>query len=260
MRLAERGVTFANSFVNFPLCCPSRATLLTGQYAHNHGTLGNIAPEGGFAKFTAEHGATPCRRGCRRDGYTRMIGKYLNGYGGDGGETFVPPGWTRVVRGGRAVQRVYDYALNENGALVRYGDAAEDFKQDVITRRAVEVISRRAPARQPFFLFVNYTAPHSGGPNPSPNPPSECDGTAKPAPRHADAFDSEPLPQPPSFDEAGRLGQAAGHPEPGSDHSRRSATRSRGRYRCRLGSLLSVDEGVGRIVGALRAHASSATR
>src|SRR5438874_9930456 len=49
--LADRGVTFDNSFVSYSLCCPSRATLLTGQYAHNHGVFDNVLPFGGFYKL-----------------------------------------------------------------------------------------------------------------------------------------------------------------------------------------------------------------
>ena len=54
--IGDQGATFKNSFVNYSLCCPSRATFLTGQYAHNHGVLGNTAPNGGFDRFEALHG------------------------------------------------------------------------------------------------------------------------------------------------------------------------------------------------------------
>ena len=54
--IGGHGATFRNSFVNYSLCCPSRATFLTGQYMHNHGVLGNQPPNGGFRRFQALHG------------------------------------------------------------------------------------------------------------------------------------------------------------------------------------------------------------
>jgi N-acetylglucosamine-6-sulfatase len=252
--VARFGTTFANSFVNLPVCCPSRATFLTGQYAHNHGTLTNGPPEGGFAKFNADHGGNTLPGWLQADGYhTVHVGKYLNGYGAGGTETFVPPGWSEWYGAAPDTQSVYDYTLNENGALVGYGTGPADFKQDVITSKAVGVINARAPARKPFFLSVAYTAPHSGGPNPNPNPPANCAGTAKPAPRHAAAFNRHPLPHPPSFDERDVsdkppdvVGLGPIPPAEGGNIARQ--------YRCRLESILSVDDGVGSIVGALRAQ------
>jgi N-acetylglucosamine-6-sulfatase len=49
--LIEEGTTFNNAFVTDPLCCPSRATFLRGQYSHNTHIAGNSPPEGGFGKF-----------------------------------------------------------------------------------------------------------------------------------------------------------------------------------------------------------------
>ena len=63
--IGAQGATFPNSFVNFSLCCPSRATFLTGQYAHNHEMLDNRAPDGGFDRFEALHGTTTSPSGCR---------------------------------------------------------------------------------------------------------------------------------------------------------------------------------------------------
>jgi arylsulfatase A-like enzyme len=253
-RIGRYGVTFENSFVNYALCCPSRATLLTGQYAHNHGTMGNGPPAGGFDKFNADHGGNTLPGWLQASGYyTAEVGKYLNGYGSAEDQTLVPAGWNEWRAGtGGTTQRVYNYTLNENGTLVRYGQGTEDFKQDVITAKAVEVINRRAPADQPFFLDVNYTAPHSGGPNPNPNPPGNCANTAKPAPRHASAFDGAPLPQPASFNEADVSDKPPDirRMDPITGAERAEITR---RYRCRIESLLSVDEGVARIVEALRA-------
>ena len=248
--LAAEGATFANSFTNWPLCCPSRATLLTGQYAHNHGVLGNELPTGGVTRLDDTNTLPVWLQGA---GYhTVHIGKYLNGYGEDTSPTYVPPGWSEWYAAAVGTQRVYDYALNQNGSLVEYGTTPADFKQDVFSDLAVDAIERRAP-EGPFLLTVNYTAPHNGGPNPNPNPPFDCDDAApKPAPRHANAFDDEPLPQPPSFDEAdvsdkpGAIQALPAIDPVAFDDIQR-------RYRCRLEALQSVDEGVGRIVDALRA-------
>jgi N-acetylglucosamine-6-sulfatase len=248
-RIGDKGETFENFFVSFPLCCPSRATYLTGQYAHNHNVLGNSAPTGGFSRLDSSNTLPVWLQG---DGYyTGHIGKYLNGYGGRTTRTLVPPGWSEWHAAVNPVQSVYDYELNENGGLIHYGTAPTDFKGDVITAKAVSFINGRAPSSTPFFLSVAYTAPHSGGPNPNPQPPGDCEGSAKPAPRHANAFNSEPLPRPPSFNEADvsdKPQQIRNQPLLDAD-AIDNITR---RYRCRLESLLHVDEGVSSIVDALK--------
>ena len=249
--LGGEGATFSNSLVNYPLCCPSRATFLTGQYAHNHGVLDNDPPDGGFEKFEASYANNNLAVWLEDAGYrTAMIGKYLNGYGQVDPE-LVPPGWTEFYAAVPPVAYAYNYDLNENGNLVHYGSAPEDFKQDVFTGKAVDFVNRRAPSSAPFFAWLTYTAPHEGGPNPNPNVPSDCTNTAKPAPRHAAAFDSEPLPQPPSFNEADVSDKPPSIQalDPLSDNNIAAIAR---RYRCRLESLLSVDEGVRDVIQALQ--------
>ena len=172
--------------------------------------------------------------------YTAMIGKYLNGYSNN---PPVPPGWSEWQAAAPDTQEVYDYTLNQQGTLVHLGTDPADFKQDVLTRRAVNFVDRRAPMPRPFFLWLTYTAPHGGGPDPNPNPPGNCGNTAKPAPRHANAFDSEPLPRPPNFNEA----DVSDKPAAIRNLPRLTASRIadiQRQYRCRLESLLSVDEGV----------------
>ncbi len=246
-----RGTTFQRSFVNHSLCCPSRATFLTGQYEHNHGVLGNEPPNGGFDRFQELHADNNLAVWLQDSGYyTAMVGKYLNGYPGD----VVPDGWSEWYATTPNYWHVYNYRLNENGSQVHYGARTADFKQDVLTRKAVNFVNRRAPRAQPFFLWLAYTAPHGGGPDPSPNPPFNCYGTAKPAPRHAHAFDSEPLPRPPNFNEADvsdKPAEIQNRPRLGAGQI---ADIQRW-HRCELESLLSVDEGVKEVVDALRAKA-----
>jgi N-acetylglucosamine-6-sulfatase len=91
--LARQGTTFENNFASFPLCCPSRATFITGQYGHNHTIMGNTAPAGGYDKLAPSHGNT-LPAWLQQAGYhTVHVGKYLNGYG-NARPTEVPAGWT----------------------------------------------------------------------------------------------------------------------------------------------------------------------
>ena len=249
--IGAHGATFKNNFVNFSLCCPSRATFLTGQYAHNHGVWSNEWPSGGFYRFESLHAYNNLAVWLQKAGYyTGMIGKYMNEYAN---EPPVPPGWSDWHVGAPEENNVYDYTLNNNRTLVKYGQRSSDFKQDVLTRKAVDFVNRRAPKAQPFFLWLIYTAPHVGFPDPNPNPPYNCTGAAKPAPRHATAFDSEPLPKPPNFNEA----DVSDKPAPVRNLPRLDSSQIANiqrKYRCELESLLSVDEGVKNVVGALGAN------
>jgi arylsulfatase A-like enzyme len=247
--IAAQGATFTNSFVNFSLCCPSRATFLTGQYAHNHDVWSNAPPTGGFQTFEALHGKNNLAVWLQRAGYfTGMIGKYLNQYSNSPG---VPPGWSDWHAAAPNDQGVYNYTINNNGTLVHYGTDPSDFKQDVLTGMAVDFVNRQAPRRKPFFLWLTYTAPHIGGPDPNPQPPSDCANAPKPAPRHAHAFDAEPLPQPPNFNEADVSDKPAAIRNLPLLSSSQIADIQR-EYRCQLESLLSIDEGVNTVVNALR--------
>src|SRR5262245_1714831 len=76
--IGAQGATFANSFVNYSLCCPSRSTFLTGQYAHNHGVLSTAGAMGGFHRFEALHAHNNLAAWLRASGYdSGIVGKYL---------------------------------------------------------------------------------------------------------------------------------------------------------------------------------------
>jgi arylsulfatase A-like enzyme len=252
--LGNAGATFPDTTTNWPICCPSRATYFTGQYAHNHGVLGNSPPMGGYGNLEVEH-TLPVW--LQRSGYSTIhIGKYVNGYetSGDG----VPPGWTEW-HGSKRTYAYYGYELFEDGRVVTYGSLDEDpddpadpasYSTDVYTDKAVRAIEERAPSAQPFFLNVAYLAPHEG--RPEGGGASRCADTAKPAARHAGLLDDEPLPLPPSFNEA----DVSDKPRPISRFepmSPQQITRTTKNYRCRGESLFAIDEGVKRIVEALRA-------
>jgi N-acetylglucosamine-6-sulfatase len=245
--LAAQGTTFENSFASFPLCCPSRATFLTGQYAHNHAVMGNAAPAGGYEKL--DHTNT-LPVWLQRAGYrTVHIGKYLNGYGRRSA-TEVPPGWTEWYGSvDPSTYQFYNYTLNENGRTVRYGADPASYQADVYTRKAVDAVRRLAPGG-PFFLNVAYLAPHSGGPRESDDPANLA--TPVPAPRHRNRFAAEPLPVTPAFNEADVSDKPRGIRNRSVIGPGRVAAITE-EYRQRLESLLAVDEGVAEVVAALRA-------
>lgn len=113
--LGANGVTFARSYVSYPVCCPSRATYLTGQYAHNHGVMGLYPPTGGYGRFDARE-ALPVW--LQRAGYrTAHFGKFLNGYGNQVAAN-VPPGWSDWhATVDYSTYRMWGYTVNDNGRM-----------------------------------------------------------------------------------------------------------------------------------------------
>jgi N-acetylglucosamine-6-sulfatase len=245
--LADQGTTFDSSFATFSLCCPSRATFLTGEYAHNHGVMGNAPPAGGYARLDSSN-TLPVW--LQRAGYhTVHIGKYLNGYPG-ANRTHVPPGWTEWYGSiDPSTYRFYNYTLNENGRLVTYGRDPASYQADVYSRKAVDAVRRLAPGAAPFFLSVAFLAPHSGGPR-EPDDPRGI-GTPVPAPRHRNRYAAEPLPQTAAFNEADVSDKPAGIRSRPLLSAQQIANVTEN-YRQRLESLLAVDDAVAGLVAALR--------
>jgi arylsulfatase A-like enzyme len=255
--IGDEGVTFDNNFAANPICCPSRSTFLSGQYSHNTGVLRNSVPDGGFASF--DNSETLPLWLQRAGYYTGHIGKYLNGYGAND-PTQVPPGWSEWYGAvDPTTYRMYGYTLNENGNLVTYGDYdtpdPATYQTDVYAKKAEDFIKRRAPAKAPFYLSVAPLAPHvevfkreAAGDD---DPPTPTFPNPRPAPRDAGAFKSEGLPRNPDFNEADVSDK------PATIRNRpllspQATGMARNRYRSRLGSLLAVDDMVGRIVKTLR--------
>jgi N-acetylglucosamine-6-sulfatase len=238
--LIERGASFDKAFVSLPQCCPSRATILTGLYAHNHDVTENNPPDGGWGKFVYEgHEENTIATRLQEDGYrTALFGKYLNGYPEDGVEdpTYVPPGWDEWY-GKQRGQKLYRYDINENGEVVSYGKKTEDFYTDVLSGQATDFVRRAAPEDRPFFAYVAPTAPH---------------GPATPAERHKGAFADEKVSRPPSFDEE----DVSDKPFPFKEAERIPEERASDiddYYRQRLESMLAVDEMVASLVEELEA-------
>jgi arylsulfatase A-like enzyme len=134
--LARQGTSFSNAVDTFPLCCPSRATFITGQYAHNHGVVGNFFPYGWYGM---RNRANTLPAWLQKAGYrTELIGKWLNGYGARDAHGEVPHGFD-VWRGLLDVS-AYDYfnfVMNKDGKLKSWGDA--DFAHKLVQFANIEV-------------------------------------------------------------------------------------------------------------------------
>ncbi len=228
--LAGRGVTFSNGFVSNPLCCPSRASVLTGQYSHSTGVYTNKGRSsfGGFAVFDDR---STIATWLHDSGYrTGLFGKYMNGYPG----VYVPPGWDRWFAT-YDNKGYYGYrATTEDGTESSYGNGASDYGTSVIGQEAADFI-RSAPRGHPFFAYVAPHAPH--------NP-------ATPGPGDEETFDDLPPWRPPAYDEAD-IGDKPRYLQrrarfDSSDEAATDAFRA-DQYR----SLLAVDRAVANILDAL---------
>jgi N-acetylglucosamine-6-sulfatase len=228
--LVARGVTFSNAVVPTPLCCPSRAAILTGTYAHTNDVWRNAPPHGGFESFDDRRTIATL---LHRAGYrTGLFGKYLNRYRTTDG-AYVAPGWDRWV-----VFRssgFYDYDLSVDGDLDRYGSAPGDYSTTVL---ADELRSFIGEGARPFFAVYAPYAPHQ---------------PATPAPGDEGAFSDVPLPASPAFDEA----DVSDKPAFIRALPRLSAAAVNAltdRHRDALRSLLAVDRAIGDVIALLRAR------
>ena len=118
--IAKKGITFDRYYVSYPLCCPSRVSLLTGRYAHNHDVRATSRPTAATpASPRARPGPTTSPPGCRSAGYrTIHIGKFLNGYGDapfDDGTGFRPAGTPGTRSSARHRALLLRLLLNDNG-------------------------------------------------------------------------------------------------------------------------------------------------
>jgi N-acetylglucosamine-6-sulfatase len=235
--LAERGMTFTNAFASYSWCCPFRASLFLGQYAHNHGVFSNGPPYGGGPRFFARgHHQRTFVVWLQEAGITTgLVGKLLNHYPLQ--RLGVPPGWNFAALVDHAFAS-YDYdLLTHDDGLLHYGNQPEDYLNDVLTRYAIEFLQQAAAAPEPFFLYVGTLNPHS---------PTIA------APRHLGRHQAAVLPRSPAFNEADKSDKPAllrSFPL----LSEAQIAELTAEYRRRLDSLMAVDEMVREIVATLEA-------
>jgi arylsulfatase A-like enzyme len=233
--LGDHGTVFNNAFLTTPLCCPSRATLLTGQYGHNNGVLRNS-----YSPLRQKRNVLPVW--LHRAGYvTAHVGKFLNRYHHDVRRTAPAPGWDEwYTQLDTSEDTYYDWDLSANGRRVHYGTKNSDYAPRVFSRYAKRVVRRHVPHRRPLYLELDEIAPHPGPGGAG----TRCQGNPVPDPRDLDLFKHEPLPHPASFNES----DVSDKPSfirslPRMDQTAIDATTKR--YRCGLASLRAVDRTVG---------------
>jgi N-acetylglucosamine-6-sulfatase len=226
--LVERGVNFSESFTTSSLCCPSRASILTGEYPHTTGVYRQGLPHGGFNAFKD---STTIATQLHDAGYaTGFFGKYLDSYQHGALTGYVPPGWDRWVA--FVHSQFFDYGLTVDGTVHRRGVEPEDYSTDVLAAHTEGFIRN---TEGPVFALFAPAAPHA---------------PATPAPADQEGFGDLPVWRPPSFDEADRSDKPrhiqAIHPI-GPERTEGLEVLRRNQYR----SLQSVDRAVDRLLVAL---------
>jgi N-acetylglucosamine-6-sulfatase len=243
--IAGKGTTFTDTVITTPTCCPSRATMLTGQYGHNNGVLAN-AP--GYRALVEPQNTLPVW--LEQAGYkTAHLGKYLNGYqGAVEVNTEVAPGWDQWYTL-LTPRRYYGYNLAVNGSEQGFGNKDQDHFTRVINRQTARVIRRFSNGNDPFFVQVDQFAPHTeSGRSKS---AGRCKGGAVPDPRDTELFEKTKLPQTPSYNEL----DVTDKPSFISGRALLARKQQRAverRLRCRLASLRGVDRGIKKMVQTLK--------
>ena len=242
--IGGQGMTFTRAYIPYPLCCPSRASMLTGEYMHNHGVRGNGGPFGGWERLVPHESNTIATQ-LQDDGYYNVhIGKYVNGYAiGPALPLPVPDGWDEWYGKISEGPLYFNYSLIEKEGpgdspeLTFYGDQADEYQTDVLGDKAVDFIDGAAAPETPFMMNVWFNAPH---------------GPFDPAPRHLFTLSAAALPKLQAFDEK----DLSDKPKWLQKQARKRLGKSlkqtiASERRRRLEQLLSVDEAVGDIVAEL---------
>ncbi|MDP9119635.1 MAG: sulfatase [Actinomycetota bacterium] len=226
--LVEQGVSFSESFTTSSLCCPSRASILTGAYPHTTGVYRQSLPNGGFKSFDD---STTIATQLNDAGYrTGFFGKYLDSYQSDALGGYVPPGWDRWVAFVHA--EYFDYGLTFDGTVQRFGLGPDDYSTDVLADQTENFIRE---SEGPVFAIFAPAAPHA---------------PAIPSPVDEGGFGDLPVWRPSSFNEADRTdkpGYVRVLPRVGPDRTEYVDTLRRNQYR----SLQAVDRAVARLLGAM---------
>jgi N-acetylglucosamine-6-sulfatase len=231
--IGAKGMEFENEYVPLASCCPSRASVLRGQYVHNHGVwLSDVTvPTGGYPAWKPLESDNLATR-LQAAGYrTGLFGKYMNGYTETTGK---PPGWNDFF-GKNGGSGYFTYSVNDNGVDKNYGTAETDYFMDVISRESRTFVQQSVNQGKPFFAHVSPNVPHE---------------PSIPAPRHINTHNGVNPPDLPSYDEANVSDKPPWIQSlPRINASERAAIQQQ--HEDRVESLQSVDEAVSALVKKL---------
>lgn len=181
--IVKNGITFENAYVNSPICCPSRSSILTGKYAHNikvyNNSLNGNCSSAEWQKNYEKYSIASYLKSAKN--YTTFYaGKYLNQYGSinSGGLAHIPPGYDWWI-GLKGNSKYYNYTLSINGTGRFY---VEEYLTDKMKNFAVDFM--RLNNDKPFFMTLATPA---------------CHAPFTPAKRHSQNFPNEKAVRNPSF-------------------------------------------------------------
>ena len=170
-RLAGEGAYFRNAFVTTSLCSPSRASILTGLYSHNHTIVDNQAPDPGNLTYFPQY--------LEGAGYqTAFFGKWHMGDDSDSPR----PGFTHW-ESFRGQGEYYNPTLNINGKRIKFKDST--YITDLLTEHTLEWLEERDRSK-PFFVYLSHKAVHAG---------------FQPAQRHKGKYKNKVYTLPPTYDQ-----------------------------------------------------------
>jgi arylsulfatase A-like enzyme len=221
-------VDFTHAFVNNPLCCPSRATILSGRYSHHTGVETShdgrkLNDSRTIATWLNDAGYT-----------TALFGKYLNYYPWGRGPGFVPPGWDRFTAF-NVKYSYYDYDLRtEQGTWEHHGFGPENYSGRVLSTKAQQFVRTAEP---PFFAYIATWGPH------------HAKGTqlSVPDPRDDHLYDGASVTRPANFNR-----KAEGAPRWWRDRTPVSAQMADKALRTQWETIRSADRALRKVVVALK--------
>lgn len=228
-KIGEQGATFINAFTTSPLCCPSRASLLTGLHAHNHLTINNSQSGGCYGDhwITNLQSSKTFPSVLKKNGYrTFYAGKYLNEYHGNS----VPSEYDDFY-GLQGNSRYYNFSLNINGEIKHFMEG--EYLTDMLLDTSVSFIDK---VEAPFMMFISPPAPHA---------------PFTPSPEYSNVSISMVVPRTSNFNN-GSDGKHWLVSMPPTKLSNSTETLIDQIFQNRLRTLLSVDKLVGSVVDKLQ--------